>query len=111
MEHRWSERRPACCPVRFTYPQSGRRVQGVARNISLGGMFIETGPDTPPVGALIELSFSFDAGADTVHSHVLGQVVHTTPQGAGVMFCDLGVPLVRTLREAIYGEEKRAARA
>lgn len=111
MEHRWSERRPIACQVWFTYPKSGRRVQGVAKNISLGGMFIETGPDSPPVDALIELSFSFDSGGDAVHSHVLGQVVHTTPQGAGIMFCDLGVQQLRSMREAIYGKEKRAARA
>lgn len=111
MEHRWSQRRPVQCEVQITYPRNGQRTRGTARDISIGGIFVETGPETPPVDALVELSFSLHSDADIMHKHILGQVVHVSPTGVGIMFCDLGVQDVRFMRAFLYGgREEGAAR-
>ena len=62
---------------------------GVARNISHGGLFVET-RDPEPLGSQVRITFSADAGEMTAVAevryvcHLVGQVGERTPRHAAV---------------------------
>jgi hypothetical protein len=58
-----------------------------ARNISLDGMLIETGPDSLPRNALVEIELSLQVDASRERRRVLATVVHHD-NGTGFMFIE-----------------------
>lgn len=108
MENRWITRKPLERRVNLRF-EDGRVTTGVARNISLGGMFVDS-PNVPPLDTMVDLSFVLvDGDLDDAQYHrVPGQVVHVTPQGAGIMFCDFNPQTVRRMRDALYGRTDAA---
>lgn len=70
-------KRPAAIAV------GGNRYEGIAKNISDGGVFIET-PATVSVGQEVSLMISFFSFEDPVS--ITGKVVRTEPLGLAVKF-------------------------
>lgn len=106
MEHRWIARKPLDCRVMLRLP-GGEQVQGSARNISLGGMFVET-DERVSIDAMVDMVFTLDSRDGRVYHRLPGQVVHVGRNGLGIMFCDFNPDTVRTMREILYGIRRSA---
>lgn len=102
MENRWVQRQPTDCEV-VLESQSTGPIHTRARDISLGGMFLVTGLDTPPVDSLVDLDFTLRRAGLGAHHHLVGQVVHASAQGIGVMFCDFDSGTLRSMRKILSG--------
>lgn len=71
-----------------------------AKNLSVGGMFIQT-PSPKPVGAQVYFQFTVKDGGTLIEG--LAKVVHAGPNGMGVEFVSVLEPsasIIRTLVEA-----------
>jgi hypothetical protein len=103
MEHRWSLRKLMTASVIVECPRIGM-VRACMRDISLGGMFIETGPISLPLNAPIAVSFNSSTFDDQRDDHRLqAMVVRQAPNGVGLMFLESEVDVIRSLREVLYG--------
>jgi len=80
-ERRREPRRPCFIPV--TYKTSNRVFADYVRNISMGGVFIETSEPCMP-GEDLTMMFSFPR--QTVPIRTTGTVMWMGPQGVGVQF-------------------------
>ena len=85
MEQRWSLRKPVTFEVRVTH-KCHPVVQGRSRNISLEGLFIETGIVILPVGSFVEVEFALMTGKVWEQIRMLASVVHRTEAVAGSCF-------------------------
>jgi hypothetical protein len=87
MEHRQNIRREVDFKVALRY--RGRIFSDCrARNISLGGMLIDTGSNRLPKNALIEIELSLDINRQAERRRILASVVHANDDGIGVMFIE-----------------------
>lgn len=100
MENRWVQRQPADCEVVVESPQIGK-IHMQARDISLGGMFLVTDANAPPLEGLVDLDFTLQRAGLRVHHHLTGQVVHANVEGIGVMFCDYDSGTLRSMRKIL----------
>ena len=100
MENRWVQRQLADCAVMLESPLTGQ-IQVHARDISLGGMFLVTDTDAPPLESLVELEFTLERAGLSVRHHMTGQVVHSNAEGIGVMFCDYDSGTMRSMRKTL----------
>jgi c-di-GMP-binding flagellar brake protein YcgR len=100
MENRWVQRQPTDCEVILETPEAGQ-IRARARNISLGGMFLVTDTETPPIESLVDLDFTLLNADLAVHHHLPGQVVHTSGEGVGVMFCDFNPATLSSMRKTL----------
>ncbi|MGF1616048.1 MAG: PilZ domain-containing protein [Gammaproteobacteria bacterium] len=108
MERRYQARRVLDLDV-VLYDGQGRMGSFKARNLSLGGIYIETGPIDLCIGDLLDVSCVVDC--HTVKKQKLrGIVVHHTDQGVGVMFRDYDVSSLETMG-ALDGDIAVAAMA
>ena len=99
MEHRWAERKDVELDVVLNYRGLGL-VQGRTRNISMGGMFVETGCIRLPVDALLETSFLLTRENDFRRScETQAMVVHSDELGAGLMFNELDEGFCEILKQ------------
>jgi hypothetical protein len=73
---------------------NGEMMQGATRNISAGGMFVETSQRIR-VGTLMQFFLGGLGG-----QQVVGRVVHSTPEGFGAVFSDDDVVSVAAIRKA-----------
>ena len=80
-ERRINRRRNVSLRVDYT-DQTGRAWLGLARNISIGGMFLEYTPELS-VGDTITTAFVLPSGRPY---RLKAQVVHCNPTGAGISF-------------------------
>ena len=107
MEHRWSLRKPVDIEVSL-------RRQGMpakryrTRNISLEGVFVESGADTWPEDTFLELELPlydrYASGSRTEQRHRIPVVVvHRAEGGMGLMFCVFDQPLFRIVEHLLYG--------
>lgn len=103
MEHRCGIRKSMALDVVLSYRALGL-VKGRTHNISMGGMFVETGCIQLPVNALVEASISLsnESGPNEVRS-TQAMVVHTGAGGAGLMFSDLDLGFAEMFRKLIFG--------
>lgn len=86
MEHRCATRRPFACDVVLSYRALGF-VQGRARDLSMGGMYVETGCIQLPVNAVVEASFMLEHETGQMGScSTQAMVIHTKEGGSGLMF-------------------------
>ncbi len=93
-ERRFGVRRPIDLPVYIRYRK--RRFLGAqARNITVGGMFLEVQSLTLPIGTPVELEFR-EFGRSWL---IPGIVIRGNSQGIGVMFRDAQPDLFRELTQ------------
>lgn len=96
MENRFSVRKPAAVGVEL-YQGRSRVGRFKARNISLEGMFVETGPIDLYPSDLIDVTLTIDRERTAKHE-VRAVVVHHTAEGIGLMFRDYQPALLGILR-------------
>ena len=109
MEHRWSARRPVIGNVIVECPRIGL-VRAALRDVSLGGMFIETKAVVLPLNAPVSVVFDLPADDGNEGYCLQAMIVRHASGGAGIMFLDPGGEVVRSMRDALYGETPAAAR-
>lgn len=109
MEHRWSARRVVTGNVIVECPRIGL-VRAALRDISLGGMFIETSAVVLPLNAPVSVVFDLPADDGNEGFCLQAMIVRHTARGAGIMFLDPGGDVIRSMRDALYGEIPVAAR-
>jgi hypothetical protein len=104
MEHRWSFRKAMTGSVIVECPRLGM-VRASLRDMSLGGMFVETGSTNLPMNAPVAVSISpLVPNGQNAGTSLQAMVVRHTTEGAGLMFLDPKVDTLRVLRE-VLGEE------
>lgn len=105
MEHRLSRRTPLRCGVTVYSTRLGSAI-GHARDIGIGGMFIETGTLLFTVHAPLVVRFSLDddqyAGVFRLESMVVRRAAH----GMGVMFLETAPEITDALARVLYGEQR-----
>ena len=82
-------------------------VRGVIRaeliDVSLGGMFIDTGVRTLSMNAPVVLSFSLNRSDEVSHFRLQAMAVRIVAEGGvGLMYLDHDPETIRALREALY---------
>jgi hypothetical protein len=108
MEQRWSLRKPVMFEVRVTH-KCHPVVQGRSRNISLEGLFIETGIVILPVGSFVEVEFALMTGKVWEQVRMLASVVHRTGSGCGIVFHDFNTKVFRSIEGMLYTHNKRCS--
>lgn len=107
MEHRWSLRKPVDIEIIL-------RRQGVppkrykAQNISLEGVFVESGDDTWPEDTFLELDLPLYGYQRDQYHRIPVVVVHRSRTGMGLMFCVFDQPLFRTVEHLLYETASRS---
>ena len=100
MEHRCNTRRPVVLEALIECRGLGR-VPGRIRNISLGGVFVETGRQRPAMNSIVDLCFSVPYRGGGYRCRISAMVVHRIEGGIGLMFEDLSPQIERVLRAVI----------
>ncbi len=109
MEHRWSPRRCLEGEVTMHYAPVGS-FPAVLRDISLGGMFIETGDTALPVNAPVIVSLVLRSQGELSPHRLHAMVVRATDEGSGLMYVDSSEEILRPLRRWLHAPHE-AARA
>lgn len=100
MDKRRSSRTPLRQRVGVECSHTGA-MSAYTRNVSLGGMFIETGSLGVPPNAPVTVSFSLQHDG-VVDRFTLGAaVVRRAPEGVGLMFLEMGPEVIRALSRAL----------
>lgn len=86
MDKRHHKRVPTAVTT-VIYQDTLATIGGKTRDLSLGGMFIETGPITLPVGTPLEVGIVFNGGHKERVFRLAAKVVHRCGEGMGLMFC------------------------
>lgn len=96
IEQRRFARAPLTCPLFFYVKNSLERREGIARDISIGGMFVET--STPAAfGADVVVHVRLPGSGDA--SAIPGVVRWVRDGGMGVQFGLLGAAITHTITE------------
>lgn len=103
MEHRWSARKSVTGNVIIECPRIGL-VRASLRDLSLGGMFIETHAVILPLNAPVSVVFDLPGEEGSESFCLQAMVVRHASRGAGVMFLDTGADIVSSMRDVLYGE-------
>jgi len=103
MEHRWSIRRPVTGSVIVDCPRHMGLIYATMRDISLGGMLVDTGTVSLPLNAPVALVFDLPCSEHRDAYCLQAMVVSHRAGGAGVMFLDPDVETTRAMRSALYG--------
>lgn len=100
MEHRCGARLPACAAVTLVAP-GGILIRGVLRDMSISGVFVETGSHRCRTFATVELRLVRLASAGLHTDRATAMVARVTAEGVGLMFDALNPPLIADLIEAL----------
>lgn len=101
MEHRWSLRKPVEIDVTL-------RRQGLShkryktKNISLEGVFVDSGADSWPEDTFLELEFPVHGQQQGARHRIPVVVVHRSTEGMGLMFCVFDQQLFKTVEHLLY---------
>jgi type IV pilus assembly protein PilZ len=102
VELRRFTRAPLEQPLEFQAKNEGRRHRGLAKDISVGGMFVQT--DEPaPFGAEVVVHLTLPS--DNKELRLPGVVRWTRPNGFGVQFGLLGVRETHAITEIVKRTE------
>jgi hypothetical protein len=101
MEHRWSARKSFQRSVVVDCPRIGPASVKMC-DVSLGGMFVETGRLLLPLDAPVFVAFNLAHNEQHDDFRLEAMVVRHAPVGAGLMFLDLETDVLRALRGALY---------
>lgn len=96
MERRYQQRKALDLDV-MLYDGQGPVGAFKARNLSIGGIYIETGPVDLCVGDLLDVFCLVDCPKETRHN-LRGIVVHHTDAGIGVMFRDYDIYSLKIMK-------------
>jgi len=101
MEHRWSVRKPV--EVDVSLRRQGTSLKRYkTRDLSMEGVFVESGPDSWPEDTFLELELPlFEKNKQTRH-RVPVVVVHRSQNGMGLMFCVFDQPLFKAIEYLLY---------
>ena len=108
MERRWSLRTPVTFEVQVSH-KCHPVIRGRATNISLEGLFIETGIVILPVGSYIEVEFSLMTGEAWEQFRMPAVVVHRTGHGCGIAFHAFNTMVFRSIERMLYTHNNRFA--
>ena len=97
MEHRWSSRHCQEGEVTAHCPPVGS-FRAAVRDISLGGMFIETGETELRLHAPVSVSLVLRDRGEMSSHRLHAMVVRTTAAGAGLMYLDSSAETLQPLR-------------
>jgi hypothetical protein len=101
MEHRWSVRKPARVEVALRREGASFN-QFKTRDISMEGVFVESGPDSWPEDTFLELDLPLFENGRQVRHRVPVVVVHRSQEGMGLMFCIFDQPLFKAIEHLLY---------
>jgi len=108
MEHRWSERRLLAADAIVEGPGLGR-IPVTLCNVSIGGALVETGEAVLPPDVLVSIAFNLSAEDHRGDYRLHAVVVRSDTTGAGLLFQDLDIETIRSLRAALYGSGASSA--
>lgn len=108
VQQRWSARVPVALEValydRSAQPLGARPKIVRARNISVGGMFVET--DTPlSPDTNVVLAFGLRLQDERPYFRLPATVVRVAPDGVGVMFTSFDREMVDSLRRVLHRQQ------
>jgi hypothetical protein len=109
MEQRWSLRKPVTFEVQVSH-KCHPLIRGRSRNISLEGLFIETGIVILPVGACIDVEFALMIGEAWEQVRIPAVVVHRAGHGCGIVFHAFNTMVFRSIERMLYTHNNRFAR-
>jgi hypothetical protein len=110
VEHRCNVRHPASLDT-VIESRAGHRIPGRIKNLSLGGVFIETGRNRPALNTIVDLSFSLPLNGSSYPCRISAMVVQQTERGMGVMFEELSPETRAALKTLIEsGPSRRSYR-
>lgn len=96
MEHRLGIRHPVAV-VTILYPRASSPVTGLAREVSISGMFVEVPPQKLVMNSLLEVAISLPDDEAGKTFRWLAMVIRKTDTGAGLMFDRLRPPAIMRL--------------
>jgi hypothetical protein len=99
-ERRWCLRKPASLIVELHSGQE-RAVNCTARDISLEGLFLETNI-RPDLASTVKITIAPSAQQSTQTIQLNAKVVHTAADGFGIVFHDLSIDTIKTMRLLFY---------
>ncbi len=103
MEHRCAQRQVLELHVLLSGPRLVPQ-PAKTRNISVGGLFVETAQGALPTGTVVTVAVPLGNAGARRHLGLEALVVHSSTAGAGLMFCaparaDLLAAILTELRE------------
>jgi hypothetical protein len=99
-DHRWSQRRPL--QHELVIHREGSPLDGRLRNISIGGVFVETDVSTLSQNQLVHVMFKqVDVDSAAADYRFPANVIWTGERGVGLMFVDFSPKTLRALRELV----------
>jgi hypothetical protein len=104
MEQRWSLRKPVTFDVQVSR-KCHPHVRSRSRNISLEGLFIETGLVILPVGCCIDVEFALTTAGGPVRVRMPAVVVHRTRDGCGIVFHAFNTHVFRSIERMLYAPD------
>jgi hypothetical protein len=100
MENRRSSRKPIRARVMLNSPHFGS-IWVDSRNLSLGGMYVETGEFKLPANSTVDIAFWITGGHRQDCFNLRATVVRRIPGGAGLMFVRMETDTIRALSAAL----------
>lgn len=104
MERRWATRTPIHVDVGIFY-KGGEVGMRKARDIGLGGVFLEAAELPLPLEAHVELIFMLRSAGKPIKHKIRAKVVRATADGVGFMFRDFDAITFRSLQEVLRYRE------
>lgn len=108
MEHRYTERKPVDFTVVISCPRVGL-FRGRARDVSLGGMLVQSDCVMIPLYAPVVVSIQAEQDQPQACVQAQGMVIHQHGTAFGLMFDDLSAECMTTLRELVNGGNEALA--
>jgi len=100
-DNRWSERQDI--HLRITLLDDGREIlQASSKNISIGGIFIDTTSQQLDIDKKLEVSFSLRSANGTQQHRLPARVVRNHDGGAALAFSDYDFNTLNALRVLLY---------
>ena len=105
MEHRKSSRIPLRQQIDIEARRAGPPFSAWARDMSLGGMFIQTDSSVLRPGLFVTVSFALPHNGSQDRFVLEAEVVRQTPEGFGLMFTSMGPEEIRCLSEDLPAQQ------
>lgn len=100
MEHRWSDRISSSLEV-LLFDNNIPVMTCKARNISIYGMFVKTGPVRYEGNRVLEAEFVFGRNGRKKRCRIPAYVIHQSNEGLGLMFRDENLDTIDFVKNVI----------
>lgn len=84
--------------------------RGVARNVSLDGVYLDVGQHAVPKRSAVDLAIKLDSAGGTKIYRFHAMAVHANAQGVGLMFDRVSTDGYSALFDLVYAREPRFKR-